>query len=298
MSQRVSVRKPNVSDDDDADELLYQTALLLGENPKPLKKLQNGKRTPARPITVFVLDIFKTILTPSTLKVVNMHIGDKLTTFHMIPSWFQPNDHETAVKDIVCPDDVTDKHPYETVACYRAAIGKSNNFNRLPLDVSDRSTETLMLSLDAFAKQFGGQLNFTNQDLSFENSTEQMACGIANMGSVHLLATDSLPTAVFNFKVGLDYKKDLARTPDTMANFITNFSTAVAKTLGCENNYVRVFSVEKSSEFRTSSVKVGLTIPDPNETKRLADNLQVCRLSYIVAHFLILDYGSIGIEKR
>jgi hypothetical protein len=132
-----------------------------------------------------------------------------------------------------------------------------------------------MLSLDAFAKQFGGELNFTDQDLSFENSTEQMACGIANLGSIHLLATDSLPTAMFNFKVALDYKKDLARTPDVMGNFIINFSTAVAKILGCERNYVRVFSVEKSPEVRTSSVKLGLTIPNPNETKRLADNLQV-----------------------
>jgi hypothetical protein len=194
----------------------------------------------------------------------------------MVPEWFQPDDREAAIRDIVCPDDVTDKRPYEAVACYRAAIGKTNNFNRNPLDVSEKSTETLMVSLDAFAKQFGGELSFTNNDLSFENSVEHMASGIANMGSVHLLATDSLPTAVFNFKVAFDYKKDLARTPETMGNFVINFSTAVAKTIGCENDYVRILSIEKSTgTVGTSQVKLGLTIPDQNETKKLADTLQV-----------------------
>jgi hypothetical protein len=271
------VRRTNVSDDDDdADDLLYKTALLLGEKPKPLMKHQKNGATAGQPRNTFVPVIIQTILSPSTLRVINMRIGDKLATFQMVPAWFQPSDREAAVKDIVCPDDVTDKRPYETVACYRAAIGQSNNFNRNPLDVSEKSTETLMVSLDAFAKQFGGELSFTNKDLSFENSVEQMASGIANMGSVHLLATDSLPTAVFIFKISLDYNKDLARTPETMGNFITNFSTAIAKKLGCENDYVRVLSVEKSSgEVRTSQVKFGLTIPDPNETKRLADTLQV-----------------------
>lgn len=106
-----------------------------------------------------------------------------------------------------------------------------------------------------------------------------MACGIASLGSAHLLATDSLPTALFNFKVSLDYKRDLARTPDTMENFIINLSTAIVQSLGYEKNYVRVLTVEKSSEVGTSSVKLGLTTSDSNETKKLADTLQVNRLT-------------------
>ena len=295
---RKPVTTANDDDDDDAEKLLYDTAVLLGQNPKPLKTMHKNGRSESKARVVFVPEILKSILTPSTLKITNMKIGDRETTFQMVPQWFQPNDRQAMMRDMICPDDISDRQPFEIVACYRAAIGKSNNFKRDPLNVSDRSTETLMISLDAFARQFGAQLNFTDQNLSFENSAEQIACGIANMGSVHLLATDSLPTAVFSFKVGLDYKKDLARSTETMGNFVSNFSTAVARKLGCKNDYVRVLSVEKSPEMKTSSVKFGLTIPNPDETKRLADHLQVNHCSYAIAYVWILDDGSIGIEKR
>ena len=273
-------RKPAVNDDDDdVERLLYDTAVLLGQNPKPPKTMQMAGKATSKPRAIFIPEILRSIVTPSTLRVTNMQIGDKQTTIQMVPIWFQPNDRQAILRETVFPDDIPDKEPYETVACYRAAIGKSNNFKRNPLNISDRSVETLMLSLDAFVKQFGGQLNFTNQDLSFDNGAEQVACGIANMGSVHLLATDSLPTAIFDLKVGLDYKKDLARSSETMGNFVSNFSTAVAKTLGCKYDYVRVLSVEKTSETKISSVKLGLTCPKSKETKRLADRLQVnyCR---------------------
>lgn len=292
-------RKPVVNDDnDDADKLLYDTALLLGQNPKPTKSMQMLGRAKSKPRVIFIPDILRSIAIPSTLRVTNMQIGDKQTTIQMVPAWFQPNDRQAILKETVFPDDIPDKQPYETVACYRAAAGKSSNFKRDPLNTSDRSVETLILSLDAFAKQFGGQLNFTNQDLSFDNGAEQMASGIGNMGSVHLLATDSLPTAIFDFKVGLDYKKDLARSSETMGNFASNFSTAVAKALGCKYDYVRVLSVEKTAETKVSSVKLGLTCPKPTETKRLATRLQVRpTIVMIIAEVSILDCGTIGLER-
>ncbi|CAF1091021.1 unnamed protein product [Adineta steineri] len=270
-----SARKSNVNDDEDADELFYKTSLLLGKSAKPPEKSERARTAVSRSKSAFVPNIIRCIIIPSTLTITNIHIGDKLTTFQMIPKWFEPDDREEAIKDIVYPNNVSDKEPYETVARFRAATDKSTNFYQQPLDVGEQSTETLILSLNAFAKQFGGELSFTDKNLSFEDSTEQMACGIANMGSVHLLATDSLPTAIFNFNVSFDYNRDLARSPDTMANFIFNFSTAIANVLGCQNDYVRVFSVRKSkNDAGTSVVKCGLTIPDPNETKRLAHDLQ------------------------
>lgn len=278
MSRRLlsSSTRTTEKDEDDVYQLLYDTARLLGNNPKSLSSLRKGHGGLANQTRiVFIPAILQTCTTPTTLKIANIHIGDKVTTLKMVPKWFQPNDRTEILKDMECPDDVKDKHSYETIACYRAAIGKGTNFRREPLDVGERSTETLILSLDAFAKQFGGELNFTNYDLSFDDSAEQMATGIANLGSAHLLATDSMPTAIFNFKISLDYKRDLARTSDTMENFIVNFSTGIAQTLNCQKDSVRVFSVEKSSEVGTSSVKFGLTNPNLDETKRLANNLQV-----------------------
>ncbi len=133
-----------------------------------------------------------------------------------------------------------------------------------------------MLSLEAFAQQFGGQLSFTSRDLSFESSAENSACGVPNLGSAHLLANDNIPTAKFAFYVDLDYEKQLACSTDRMQNFIINFSTAIAQVLGCKNDYVRVFSVQKSTTMPGSvEVNFGLTTPNWDETESLALKLQV-----------------------
>ncbi|UJR10979.1 hypothetical protein I4U23_015164 [Adineta vaga] len=100
-SDSIFINNSKQSDDEDAEDFLYKTALLMGQNPKPPTKHQGAKTANSRAKSAFA----------------------------------------TAMKGIIYPHGVPNKEQYHTVACYRAA-------------------------------------------------TEQMACCIANMGSVHLLATD------------------------------------------------------------------------------------------------------------
>jgi hypothetical protein len=218
----------------------------------------------------------QSILLPSTLRVSGMHIGTNATTLNMIPTWFKPDDREAALNGIVYPTNTTERDQFITMARFRTALGKSKDFTVHPLDVSEKSTETLVLSLEAFARQFGGQLSFTNRDLSFENSAESAACGVPNLGSAHLLANDSVPTANFSFNVNLDYDKELACSSDAMENFIINFSVAIAQVLGCKTDYVRVFSIEKSAgKPGTVKVNFGLTTTNQQDTESLAAKLLV-----------------------
>jgi hypothetical protein len=228
-------------------------------------------RTPT-PIPIAV----QSILSPSTLKVSDMHVGANSTTLTMVPTWFKPDNPDAALNGIVYPDDTTERDQFKIVARFRAALGESNDFTLYPLDVSERSTETLVLSLEAFAQQFGGHLSFTTRDLTFENSTEGAACGVPNLGSAHLLANDSVPTANFAFIVDLDYDKDLSGSADTMESFVINFSVAIAQVLGCKRDYVRIFSIEKlPGNQNMVQVNFGLTTPDQEDTQALAVELQV-----------------------
>ncbi|CAF4153603.1 unnamed protein product, partial [Adineta steineri] len=244
-----------------------------GPSPVPVVK----ERVPT-PIPVAV----QSIISPSSLKVSEIDVGTNATSLTMVPTWFKPDNVQTALGDIVYPEGTTERDQFITVARYRVALGQSTNFIRHPLDISEHSTETLVLSLEALAQQFGGQLSFTNRDLSFENSAEGAACGVPNLGSAHLLANDSVPTAHFAFKVNLDYDKDLIRSRETMENFVVNFSVAIAQILGCKRDYVRVFAVRKLiGEKNVIQVNFGLTTPNQEETELLAIELQdMARLGF------------------
>lgn len=151
----------------------------------------------------------------------NLRVGETSTELKMTPLWFEQEDQQEALKNIVYPPGIIDQRPFDSVARYRAAFNKTNNFRKKTIKISKTSTETLIIALDKFAQQFGGYLSFTNKEISFNQSAYWTACGIATLGSVHLLATNYIPTARFAFNTNLDYKKDLAKSDETMANFYT-----------------------------------------------------------------------------
>ncbi|CAF3454304.1 unnamed protein product [Rotaria socialis] len=207
--------------------------------------------------------------------ITKMNIGHDKTKLKMAPSWFDADDEQEALKGIVYPSDTVDQRSFNTVARYRMATGQSNNFRQQPINVDENSTETLILMLDAFAQQFGADLSFTNGELPFDESAYRTACGVANLGSAHLLPTNNIPTAGFSVLVHLDYDKNLAKSNDTMKDFLLNFTQAIARKLNIPEDYVRVFSVEKSVETpNTTIVHFGLTSPNQKETKQMADDFQ------------------------
>lgn len=286
------------------EDLNVQIAALIHERTQTLKKVpwsakriqhtqpvQKEERVPS-PVSVVsesesepipvprvrtpVLAALDRVLFPCKLKVARMKIGTNSTSLTMTPTWFKPDDIQSAMQGVVQPDKPIDRQQLTTLARFRTSIGKSKDFRVHPVDMSERSTEVLVLSLDAFAQQYGGQLSFTNRDLSFDSSAENAAYGVPNLGSVHLLANDNIPTAHFSFCLGLDYDRQLAVSPERMQNFVVNFCAAIAQALGCRSDYVRVFSVDKSpTDPGMVDVSFGLTTPVLENTTYLAIKLLV-----------------------
>ncbi len=61
-----------------------------------------------------------------------------------------------------------------------------------------------------------------------------------------------------------------------MNNFVINFSVAIAQALGCKIDYVRVFSIDKSTtEQGILEVNFGLIASNQNDTESLVLMLQV-----------------------
>jgi len=218
------------------------------------------------------------LLTIPKLKVTTMIMGENLTKFDMTPDWFKPDDDTKVLKTIKYPPNIVEKRPYNTVARFRAvqnATADSNDFISQPIQVKENATETLILALDAFVQQFGGKLSFTNEDLSFEDSAHRVASGVADLGSAHLLASEHVPSAKFALIIDIDYDT-LAKSEETMQNFLLVFADAVAQDLSCDNDYVRVSSVEKSTKGKgKAEVNLVLTTPDKTKTEELADTFQV-----------------------
>lgn len=206
-------------------------------------------------------------------KIARATVGRHETTVKMTPSWFEPDDEQAALKGIVYPPDVVEKRPYNTIARYRMLTGQTNDFSHKALLADENSTEGLILVLDAFAQQFDGELSFTNEEFPFSESARRTACGVANLGSVHLLASNSVPTARFTVPLDLDYDKDLVGSEKGIEDFILTFSRDIAQLLDCPEDYIRVFSVDKTSG--GARINFGITCPTEAETERLARKLQV-----------------------
>ncbi|CAF2678564.1 unnamed protein product [Rotaria sp. Silwood2] len=212
----------------------------------------------------------------SPLKITRMTIGDTSTQFKMAPEYFVPDDQESVLKDIICPDDIIDKQPYITVARYRTMLGESTDFNNKPLQLGANSVETLILALEKFSQNFDSELNFSKNDMPFQYSSQRAVCGMADFGSIPILLADIIPTAKFEFQMkNFDYD-ELAHSRDAMENFALDFCAAICGILKCEPDYVRLFSIEKSKdELKMLNLTFGLTTPVLHETEKLAKDLQV-----------------------
>ncbi len=188
----------------------------------------------------------------------------------------EEEEDEDEESDIIYPDGVIDRSPYKVVARYRRAAKQSTDFCKEPLRVADDSTETLILGLESFAQQHGCDLIFSDTDQRFDKSIYRATCGVIDLGSVHLLASDSLLTANFQFEINIDYDSEITQSKKNVENFVDNFCQAISQVLTCDQNNVRVFSIDKlTKKSGRSHVNFGLTTPDQKKTEQLARDLQV-----------------------
>ncbi|CAF1426154.1 unnamed protein product, partial [Rotaria sordida] len=120
-------------------------------------------------------------------------------------------------------------------------------------------------------QQFGAKLSFTTEDLSFEESAHRIATGVADLGSAHLLASEHITSAKFAVIIDLNYD-EIARSEESMQQFLLAFVDAVAQDLSCENDFVRITSVERSKKReRKAEVNLVLTTPEKTKTEELAN---------------------------
>jgi hypothetical protein len=233
--------------------------------PKP--KLEPRINRPSSPVPVLevgtiVFDKNRAII---DMKIKSTELDDRID-----------NDKKEKDDDIVYPAGIADRRLYKTVAQYRRMIGKSNNFNAEPLCIGEDQTETAVLCLNSFAEKHGCELMFTDVDHRFDNSIYRAACGIADMGSIHLLATDAIQTASFSFVMDFDFNTEFEQSTEKVETFVTDFCQAIATVLSCNTNNVRVFSISKmEKEKNKSEVKFGLTSPETTKTEQLAEILKV-----------------------
>lgn len=293
------------------DELMrvYSNVALnrdLAPLPQPRPRTQSQKSRKSRAVTAAAGPIMRIrVVTPEPgifpvrtpprarsptpeLKVKHIVIEPDITTIDMLPTIIptnttDPDDnaYEDEENDIVFPDGITDRRPYITIARYRRAIHRSTDFSQEPLQVTMDSAETLILGLEAFAQQHGCDLIFSDQDQRFDKSIFRAVCGVIDLGSIHLLASDSMLTANFQFEVNLDYDREITQSKENVEQFVDDFCQAISDDLVCDKNSVRVFSIDKlTKKSGRSHVNFGLTTSDKRKTERLARTLQVgCKIS-------------------
>ncbi|CAF5022251.1 unnamed protein product [Rotaria sp. Silwood1] len=209
------------------------------------------------------------------MKISEIDIGDKLTKIKLTPISFKLDDKKEALKNIIYPNDGSDRYILNILSRYRTIINKSKDFIKQPFKLKNDSIETVIILLDYFIRQYQGEICFTNQYISYSDSKQLTATGIINLSSLHLIAAKTILTATFSIKINLNYDRDLAHSNNTMINFILDLNKSLAHLLNCKYDFIRIFSIEKL-DYKRGMIKVniGLTTPDIYQTEYLAKHFQ------------------------
>ena len=289
------------------DELMrVYSSVALRRNLSPIPQERRSRSQKPRVMTAINVPVIRIrVVTPEPivfppprtrsptpeLKIKHIVIKPETTTIDMVPTSTQPtsadnndgddeqeeeDDDEDEEENIIFPDGITDIRPYTTIARYRRAINQSTDFSQNPLKLAIDSPETLILGLEDFAKQHGCELSFDNHDQRFDKSVFRAACGTVDLGSIHLLASDSMLTAHFQFEIDLDYDREITQSKENVEQFVDDFCQAISEDLDCDKTVIRVFSIDKlAKKSGKSHVNFGLTAVDQKRTERFARTLQV-----------------------
>lgn len=222
----------------------------------------------------------------------SISIGDITIDLKMTPKWFEQEDQQEALKNIVYPTQMTDKRSFDAIARFRSLMNVTNNFRKKAINYRMKSTEMTILLLNQFVQQLQGDLSFLKKPISFDKSAHrtayETACGIANLGNIHLVTTNYIPTARFQLQTNLNYEKDLAKSEDTVNNFVVSLTTSISQQLSCENNFIRVIQIEKDDD-GLAKVDLGITTTEKEHTERFADNLEV-NMNFIFEQIKLYEF--------
>ncbi|CAF3625502.1 unnamed protein product [Rotaria sp. Silwood1] len=203
---------------------------------------------------------------------------DQVTTLAVTPAWFEPI-KLPSVDKIRLPvhykkDFPTDVRTYEGLATYRSMKNKGQpiDFVAQPFTPAVNNTETVVVILSELAHRLGARLSFTEKVFQYDDSDYRTACGVGNLGSIHsmIAAGENVQTAKFKLHLKLNYD-DVTSSAQTLRNFTVAFINDLVANIGCKKEFVRVFSISRASSI---NVDCGITTPEFEETKRLAEQLK------------------------
>ncbi|CAF0929856.1 unnamed protein product [Adineta ricciae] len=266
LEPEVELDESDSSEDDKIDSEPLQSASSSDED-TPIEETprseDDGGETPIVPLQDLVQ------------MVDDLDIGDIITEVNMAPAWFQRENDLDDISDVIYPSGITPTRTHKNVAHFRNVTNRKSFFGGKTVRIKEDTLDTLITALSEFAREYDGNLSFTQKELPYED-TYCAACGIGDLGSTHLLATDYISTARFSFHTELSYDDDLKKSAATMKSFVLTFVTSVAEVLGLQGNeYIRVLSVVKDEEDGgKANVNLGVTTPDRKETEKLAESLQ------------------------
>lgn len=208
--------------------------------------------------------------------------ANKITTeeaiLDMTPAWFEPIKPPSPDK-IRLPvnynkDSPIEVRTYDCLSVCRTMMKKTNNvdFVTEPFLPNVDNTETLVVVLNELLYQMGTHIAFTNEEFTYDDSDYRTACGIMNLGSIHSFLTSqgTFDTAKFSLHLKLKYD-EIITSNETLKNFVLTLINEISTVLQCDKNFVRVFSVNRSSDV---VVQCGITTPQANETKRIAETFK------------------------
>ena len=196
----------------------------------------------------------------------------------MTPVWYEPVKLPPADK-IRLPvhykkDSPIDVRTFECLSMYRSMTNKGQpiDFVTQPFNSAVSNTETVVVVLNELVQQLGAHLTFTEKAFQYDDSAYRTACGVGDLGSIHSLiaAGENSQTAKFNLHLKLNYD-DITSSVKSLQDFTITLINNLVANLACKKEFIRVFSVSRASSIH---VECGITTPEVEETKKLAEQLK------------------------
>ncbi|CAF1317560.1 unnamed protein product [Rotaria sordida] len=150
--------------------------------------------------------------------------------------------------------------------------GQPIDFVAQPFTPAVNNIETVVVILSELAHQLGARLTFTEQAFQYDDSDYRTACGVGNLGSIHsmIAAGENLQTAKFKLHMKLNYD-DITSSAQSLRDFTVTLINDLVANVGCKKEFIRVFSISRASSI---IVECGITTPEFEETKKLAEQLK------------------------
>lgn len=209
-------------------------------------------------------------------KINEIFIEDNITNIKLTPKSFKCIDKNKLLKDIIYPNDGTDRNLINLISIYRSFINKSNDFSHQPIEISEDSIETLIILFKNLIDQYNGEIIINNELISYSDTFDYILYGISNLSNIHLITSNIIKTAIFSIKFNLNYDKDLTQSYLIIKNFIFDLIKSISNILQCKYDFIRIFSIEKiSNKHQLIKINFGITTPDQSQTEYLARHFQV-----------------------